>query len=110
MTTQDNNSMTTQDNNSMTTQQDNNSSISNNRRGKVEGHVAIIAANVIFGLGVPVSSYLLRDWVTPNVYMASRCVGAALIFWALSLWMPRERVAGRDLLVIVLSGLLGFVV
>ena len=110
MTTQDNNSMTAQDNNSMTTQQDNNSSISNNRRGKVEGHVAIIAANVIFGLGVPVSSYLLRDWVTPNVYMASRCVGAALIFWALSLWMPRERVAGRDLLVIVLSGLLGFVV
>ncbi len=80
------------------------------RRGKAEGHAAIIAANAIFGLGVPVSSYLLRDWVTPNVYMASRCVGAALVFWGLSLFAPRERVAGRDLAVIVLSGLLGFVV
>ena len=81
-----------------------------NRRGRAEGHAAIMAANVIFGLGVPVSSFLLRDWVTPNVYMASRCVGAALVFWAVSLFAPRERVSGRDLAVIVLSGLLGFVV
>lgn len=79
-------------------------------KGKIEGHVAVIAANVIFGLGVPVSAYLLAGWVTPNVYMASRCVGAALVFWAISLFMPREHVGRRDLVVIILAGLLGFVV
>ena len=46
-----------------------------------EGHAAIITANVIFGLGVPVTKYLLEEWVTPMTYMATRCLGAALIFW-----------------------------
>jgi len=41
---------------------------------KVNGHVAIIVANVIFGLGVPVTKFLLEEWVTPMTYMAVRCV------------------------------------
>lgn len=79
-------------------------------KSKMKGHSAVIAANVIFGLGVPVSTYLLQEWVTPNVYMASRCVGAALVFWLMSLFAPRERVEWRDWVLIVLSGLLGFVI
>ena len=43
-------------------------------------------------------------------YMATRCMGAAAIFWLISLFMPRERVERRDLLVIMGGGLLGFVV
>ena len=46
---------------------------------KVNGHAAVILANVIFGLGVPVTKYLLEDWTTPMVYMALRCIGAALL-------------------------------
>ena len=79
-------------------------------RTKIEGHAAVLLANVIFGLGIPVTKLLLDQWVSPMAYMATRCIGAAAIFWLLSLWMPKEHVERRDLLVIMLGGLLGFVV
>lgn len=77
---------------------------------KIEGHSAVLLANVIFGLGVPVTKLLLDEWVSPMAYMPTRCMGAAAIFWLISLFMPRERVERRDLLVIMGGGLLGFVV
>ena len=76
----------------------------------LKGHVAIISANVIFGLGVPVTKYLLDSWLSPMSYMASRCIGGALIFWAIAYFLPAEKIARKDLLVIMLGGLLGFVV
>jgi drug/metabolite transporter (DMT)-like permease len=76
----------------------------------LQGHAAIFIANVIFGLGVPATKLLLDEWVTPMSYMATRCVGAALIFWIISLFMPKERVERKDLAVIMGSGLLGFVI
>lgn len=77
---------------------------------KIEAHSAVLAANVIFGLGVPVTKLLLDNWVSPMAYMATRCIGAAAIFWFISLFMPREKVAPRDLLTIMVGGLLGFVI
>lgn len=79
-------------------------------KNKVQGHAAVLSANVIFGLGVPVTALLLSQWVSPMVYMLTRCVGAAAIFWIISLFMPAERVTRRDLLVIMGGGLLGIVV
>ena len=77
---------------------------------KVNGHAAVILANVIFGLGVPVTKYLLEDWVTPMVYMVLRCIGAALIFWLIAAFLPKEKVEKKDLIVIMLGGLTGFVI
>lgn len=76
----------------------------------LKGHAAIISANVIFGLGVPVTKYLLDSWLSPMSYMTSRCIGGALIFWAIACFLPAEKIARKDLLVIMLGGLLGFVV
>lgn len=77
---------------------------------KSKGHVAIFMANAIFGLGVPVTKALLDDWVTPMGYMASRCVFAAIIFWVVAAFMPKEHVEKKDLLVLLFGGLLGFVI
>lgn len=79
-------------------------------RENIKGHIAVISANIIFGLGIPVTKYLLDNWLTPNVYMAARRLGAAAIFWAISLFMPAERVQRKDLITIISAGLLGFVV
>lgn len=75
-----------------------------------KGHIAILMANVIFGLGVPVTKALLDDWVTPIGYMASRCVFAAIIFWVVAAFMPKEHVDKKDMMVLLLGGLLGFVI
>lgn len=77
---------------------------------KAKGHLAIFSANVIFGLGVPVTKILLDNWVTPMGYIASRSLFAALIFWVIQCFMPKEKVARKDLIVILLGGLLGFVI
>lgn len=77
---------------------------------KIKAHVAILTANIIFGLGIPVTAYLLSDWLSPMTYMALRCVGAAIIFWIIAAFMPKEKIEKRDLAVILAGGLLGFVV
>lgn len=79
-------------------------------KNKIQAHSAVILANVIFGLGVPVTKLLLDEWVSPMGYMFTRCLGAAVIFWLISLFMPKEPVERKDLLIIMLGGLLGFVV
>ncbi|MCR5132195.1 MAG: EamA family transporter [Prevotella sp.] len=76
----------------------------------LKSHAAILTANVIFGLGVPVTKFILDNWATPMTYMAFRCIGATLIFWAVACFLPKEKVVRRDLLVIMAGGLLGFVI
>ena len=77
---------------------------------KLKGHAAIFLANTIFGLGVPVSKALLESWVTPMGYMASRSFFAAIIFWLIACFLPKEHVERKDLMVILFGGLLGFVI
>ena len=76
----------------------------------IKGHVAVLLANVIFGVGVPVTAILLSKWVTPNGYMLTRCAGAALIFWVIQCFLPKEQMTLRDWLTIVVGGLIGIVV
>ena len=71
---------------------------------RLQAHTAVLLANIIFGLGVPVTKLLLDQWVSPMAYMATRCLGAAAIFWLISLFLPREKVAPRDLTVIGYRG------
>ena len=77
---------------------------------KIQAHAAIFFANVIFGLGVPVTKILLEDWVSPMTYMAVRCLGAAIVFWVIAAFMKREHVERHDLMVIMVGGLMGVVV
>ena len=77
---------------------------------KLQAHSAIFLANTIFGLGVPVTKLLLDSWVTPMGYMASRSLGACLVFWLIAAFMPKEHVEKRDLVTILIGGLLGFVI
>lgn len=77
---------------------------------KLKGHAAVFLANTIFGLGVPVSKALLDSWVTPMGFMASRSLFAAIIFWIIACFLPKEHVERKDLIVILLGGLLGFVI
>ena len=77
---------------------------------KLQAHSAIFFANTIFGLGVPVTKLLLDEWVTPMGYMASRSLGACILFWILAAFLPKENVERKDLITILLGGLLGFVI
>lgn len=79
-------------------------------KNKLQGHASLLIANTIFGIGVPVTAWLLANWVTPMTYMAARCIGAAIIFWGISLFLPKENVTKKDLITIMAGGLLGVVI
>lgn len=79
-------------------------------KSKIQAHGAILLANTIFGLGIPITKMLLDDWVSPMTYMATRSLGAAVVFWIIAAFMKPEKVERRDLMVIMLGGLMGFVV
>lgn len=78
--------------------------------GKLKGHVAILSANIIYGLNIPVTKVLLDKWMTPWGYMATRTLAALIIFWIIQCFMPKEHVTRRDLLIIAIGGIMGFVV
>jgi len=74
-----------------------------------QGVVAIVVANTIFGLNIPVTKALVAHWMTPLAYTTIRMVFGAFVFWGLSMVTRSERVTSRDLGVMALGGLLGYV-
>ena len=79
-------------------------------KSKIKGHLAILMTNVIFGLNVPVSKALLDRWMTPLGYMATRTLAALIIFWTVQCFFPKEKVSKKDLFIIGVGGIMGFVI
>ena len=78
---------------------------------KLLGHLAAAGAYVIFGFNLIFCKDIAGSGVVPPVVLFSlRAVGATALFWLVSLFLPRERVSGRDLLRIVLASFLGLFV
>jgi drug/metabolite transporter (DMT)-like permease len=77
---------------------------------KIKGHIAVLCANIIFGLNIPFTKALLDSWMTPLGIMSSRTLVAIIIFWACACFTPPEKVAFRDKLIILLGSMMGFVV
>lgn len=77
---------------------------------KLKGHTAVLVSNLIFGLNIPITKALLDNWMTPLGYMSVRTLAAVIIFWTISRLMPREKVAPKDLLVIAVGGIMGFII
>lgn len=76
---------------------------------EIKGHVAAITTNVIFGLNIPITKSLLSGWMSPMGYTITRMIFGMCMFWIISLFQKKEKVAMRDLLMIFLCGLLGLV-
>ena len=73
-----------------------------------KGILAAISANVIFGLNIPVTKSLVAHWMTPMGYTISRMFFGTVVFWVIGLFFKREKVAGKDLFIVMIGGLLGY--
>ena len=76
---------------------------------KYKGHIAIVAANTIFGLNIPVTKSLISNWMSPTGYTLTRMLFGAILFWAVGFFYPKEKVTRKDLWIIALGGFFGFV-
>lgn len=78
-------------------------------RGKQQGLLAIVMANVIFGLNTPVTKALMDGWMTPVGYTTTRMVFGTVVFWLIGFFVKTERIESKDLLTIMIGGLMGFI-
>ena len=75
---------------------------------QLKGHLSIGAAYTIFGLNVVLCKDIANsEAVAPFVLFTLRAIGATAMFWLLSLFLPKEKVAKGDLWKIALASFLG---
>lgn len=71
-----------------------------------KGHLAMFTVNVIFGLNNPISKMVMEDGNVSAISLSlMRFIGAAALFWLVSLFTKREKVAPKDLLLIFFASL-----
>ena len=70
-------------------------------------HLAIIATNVIFGINISVSRSLIPDKISPYTLSFFRMIGALVLFWLISLFLPKEKVSKKDIFLLLLAGFIG---
>lgn len=74
-----------------------------------QGLVAILSANIIFGLNTPVTKELMDNWMSPVGYTITRMFFGAVLFWLIGWFVQTDKVEKRDLLTIMIGGLMGFI-
>ncbi|MCD7898498.1 MAG: DMT family transporter [Bacteroides sp.] len=72
----------------------------------IKGHVAILAASVMWGLNAPIGKVVLNSFSALSV-TTFRMVGAAAAFWIFSFFLPKEHVSSKDLLRLFFAALFG---
>ncbi len=76
---------------------------------KTPGHIALFAANVIFGFNTPISRSLIPDVVDPLVLTYFRMGGAMVLFWCVSLFTKKEHVPAKDVLMLFFASVFALV-
>ncbi|MBQ9638061.1 MAG: DMT family transporter [Bacteroidales bacterium] len=75
------------------------------------GHLACLTTYIIFAFNIIVCRDIATtDAFPPIVITSIRCIVVAMLFWLLSLVLPKEKVARGDLLPILGASLLGLVI
>lgn len=77
-------------------------------KNKLAGHLAAAGAYIIFGFNIIFCKDIASTHtVSPIVLFTLRAIGASALFWACSLFRPKEKVPPRDLLLILLASMVG---
>jgi drug/metabolite transporter (DMT)-like permease len=72
---------------------------------KLNGHIAILTANIIFGLNTPISRSLIPTILSPFALTFARILGATILFWIASIFFKKERVNAKDLYLLFFASL-----
>jgi len=76
---------------------------------KLPGHIALFSANIIFGLNTPVSRMLMPEIMSPYTLTLFRLAGGTILFWSTSLFLKKERVPPKDILMLFFASIFALV-
>jgi drug/metabolite transporter (DMT)-like permease len=77
---------------------------------KTWAHVALLAANVIYGINFSIAKSVMPEHIKPLALVSLRSIVAALLFWISSLFIPKEKVVPKDLLYLFGCSFFGVVI
>lgn len=79
-------------------------------RENLKGHMALLGANVIFGLNAPIAKSVLNaGYLNASSLSFLRMAGAGVLCWIASLMAQKEKIRKKDILTLVIASLLGIV-
>lgn len=79
------------------------------QKGRLAGHAACFVAYAIFGINIIVCKDLTSSHlISPIALFCMRSIGAGMLFWLLSLFLPREKVDRCDFGKILAASIFGF--
>ena len=76
----------------------------------VLAHLAIIGANIIYGLNYVIAKGIMPEFLQPRVIILFRVVGATLVFWLVSSLLSKEKIDRKDFPRLALSALFGIAI
>lgn len=72
------------------------------------GNLIMFVAMCIFGLNIPINKFIYEaKALDPMAVTLLRMSFAAFMFWLVSLFLPKEKVTKKDLLILMVGGILG---
>jgi drug/metabolite transporter (DMT)-like permease len=63
----------------------------------ITAHLAVLGANVIFGLNYVIAKGIMPNWLEPRAIILLRVVGAASVFWLAGLFGKSQKVDRKDM-------------
>ncbi len=72
--------------------------------------LAALVATTIYGLNHTIAKDLMPTYIKPYGFILVRVLGAAILFWIIGIWGPKERIDTRDWKRILLCALFGMVI
>lgn len=76
---------------------------------KLTGHISLFIANIIFGVNNPISRSLMPDILSPYTLTFFRLAGGMLLFWSVSLFLKKEKVPAKDILLLFFASLFALI-
>lgn len=76
---------------------------------QLKSHLAIIGANIIWGLNYVVAKGIMPDFLLPQAVVFLRISGTVVLVWMLHFFLPSEKVEKKDLLRMALCSVFGVV-
>lgn len=79
-------------------------------RNTTKAHLALFFVNALYGANNIIAKDVMPAYLTPNVFIAFRVLGAAFLFWLVSFFTKREKVERKDLIKLAICGVFGVAV
>lgn len=75
-------------------------------KGELKAHLAILGANLIYGVNYTVAKDVMPLYIQPFGFIFCRVLGALLMFWVVGLFI-KEKVEKKDFLLLFVCGFFG---